>query len=1633
MATVAEQLVALITADISGLESGVAQAQSRLAQLQQVTASTSQQSQQSFSGAWNRATASASASLSRFTMNLRHASEEADRLASHTGRIGLELSAGLTEPIAELFKMGIVFDDIKQRSQLAFTNILGNAGKANELLADLQKFDLQTPLDFGTTLKGAQQLMQMGTAAKDIVPSLKAVTDNLSNTADGITAFPRIIHALGEMQATGHLTGQELLMLARDGVPAYRYLSDAMGITTSKLIEMDRKGLIPGKFAFQALIYEMEKHAPDGAANMLHSLQGAFSNVKNFAEQTLGELFKPLHDDLVNTLNRMQDRMGKFKEQVAGWSAEVKNRFTSIFLGVGATGPAFLAIAGLTRAFSLMLTPMGLVSVAIASVTAYLFTHREAAKSLTDYLQSHGNQIMSDFATVMQAAGEVGHALAPVLIALVPSLVSLFHALAQVLDLFTKLPTWMQQAAILGIAFNKPIAAGFGLATRFAGAMVGLRAGTLGFSGAVTTVLPGLKSLIGFLNFSPAGGGLAGYMKSVVGGNMFGKPIGGAGFAASVGGQLAGGAVLALPAMVAAFGAYKIAGEVDNTNSALMRQYGNNADNLGLYTVRIAKLRHELAGLTKGTEEYKNVSRQLSREQEALRVMSGGNQRGAVPVAAGSKQGFAIAEAAYQRQLDGSAQTFHHHCEGLAHATYSSVTSAYSKVLDNSGGSAKTALAKFQKMGLAQPYTPGMALAPGSLLYSNTMGGPHGHVQTIGPSGQRLDQYGVNHFAERNFQFYVPPPGTKVGGRETSSILAHPPKFTPDGSKADEQAQKAAASELAGLRQQSALYGNTSRVADLEYRRKHGDLLKADAATYRQLLASARQLDGLDAGKEARDAAQQKADERKRAGQEALNRLLEKGRILHESIAKLTVVPKSFRPGKVQEQGEYEGLKQEFAQTDLSALNGMDRKAVKAKQGALLSLAQQADAAKNWQSAMQSATERGGELTKSLSLSAGATQVQKDKFDLAHISLKALTGAFGKHGTAMAAALALMLQTNIALDQQVSLHNALAPLRDRAATAALPRDTRQTVEAAGGINQWNDWNDAQKSKFAVQIGSTQRTEAQQQATDTLENLRHETGLVGDVTGQAATAAAGGWESWNRLTEAYQINLKQAVELKAGTEALYTWKRDGTAEAISDLTRRLAGIYDPAKQAGIEWARQNKDVIAQMRDFYGDGFTNSQIALKQSELEQKYNLEQQASGFQQMQKMGEGAQKSALILSASDPFHAWLVSLYTLDEATGKLRLPPGMTEASLQKVYDAQEQAKSAEKLRSLNDDLVRKSAETRAANPFEAWLLTFETIEHHVDSLGRVKTTLELPGGMTRETLKKFYDQQQNQQMLQQGISGLGNAAFSGISAALTPNTSGLMDMNRQMDELKIKRTQLESEVFVNRELPNNPYIQQLKNLNTQIDQTQSKIKGMGNSLGATLHRLFGTMYQDFAQTLQKMAQDYLKSQLMRLLSKSLGGMLGMVGGSSTSGAGILGGLGTALGGSLIGGLIGGGGGGATTGINGPIGAGGFGGLHFDPVTFGGGTALSTAGIMGHARGGSVKAGMPFLGNEDGPEVFVPEKNGTVIPNDKLGDIGGSSYVTHVHIYMPQGTDVASFRRSQSVIMAEAKTHAEQQWRKNR
>lgn len=144
-----------------------------------------------------------------------------------------------------------IFDLGVQQEQLniAFTTFLGSAEKAKKLMAELTKFSIITPFTPDQVNRAAKTLLAFGTAAKDIIPTLKMIGDVSSGTGKDLAEMAVIF---GQIQSTGRLMGQDLLQLINAGFNPLQVISQKTGRSVRDLKEDMEKGLISFDMVKQA-------------------------------------------------------------------------------------------------------------------------------------------------------------------------------------------------------------------------------------------------------------------------------------------------------------------------------------------------------------------------------------------------------------------------------------------------------------------------------------------------------------------------------------------------------------------------------------------------------------------------------------------------------------------------------------------------------------------------------------------------------------------------------------------------------------------------------------------------------------------------------------------------------------------------------------------------------------------------------------------------------------------------------------------------------------------------------------------------------------------------------------------------------------------------------------------------------------------------------------------------------------------------------------------------------------------------------------------------------------------------------------------------------------------------------------
>ena len=238
-------------------------------------------------------------------------------IASTAGRVaktvGLVMGVASGVAAGAVVAVGLKFDMMVQRAQIGFTTMLGSAKAAKAMLADLQHFAATTPFQFGDLVQTAQRMVAMGIAGEKVIPTLRAIGDAEAQLGGGKEGIERVTTALGQMQAKGKVSAEEMRQLAEAGIPAWRFLADATHQSISKTMQAVTDGKIAGQKGVDAIVAGMERRFGGGMAKISKTLSGQWSNLLDNLQVLSGQLALPLIAPLTAAVGKLNDIIGRVK------------------------------------------------------------------------------------------------------------------------------------------------------------------------------------------------------------------------------------------------------------------------------------------------------------------------------------------------------------------------------------------------------------------------------------------------------------------------------------------------------------------------------------------------------------------------------------------------------------------------------------------------------------------------------------------------------------------------------------------------------------------------------------------------------------------------------------------------------------------------------------------------------------------------------------------------------------------------------------------------------------------------------------------------------------------------------------------------------------------------------------------------------------------------------------------------------------------------------------------------------------------------------------------------------------------------------------------------------------------------
>ena len=226
------------------------------------------------------------------------------------------IATGLAAATAALAAFGVASIKLAgdmDASRKALTTLLGDAKAAEKMLADLATFAADTPFELPGLLTSSKKLLAFGFAAQDIIPMLAAIGDAAAMLGIGEEGISRLTNAIGQMQAKGKVSAEEMMQLAEAGVPAWKFLADAIGKDIPTAMKMAEQGAIDSTTGINALLMGMQSKFQGGMEAMSKTIPGLMSTIKDNVSMVMVEI----GDSIAKNLNLVEKLQG-----VADWLSQ---------------------------------------------------------------------------------------------------------------------------------------------------------------------------------------------------------------------------------------------------------------------------------------------------------------------------------------------------------------------------------------------------------------------------------------------------------------------------------------------------------------------------------------------------------------------------------------------------------------------------------------------------------------------------------------------------------------------------------------------------------------------------------------------------------------------------------------------------------------------------------------------------------------------------------------------------------------------------------------------------------------------------------------------------------------------------------------------------------------------------------------------------------------------------------------------------------------------------------------------------------------------------------------------------------------------------------------------------------------
>lgn len=215
---------------------------------------------------------------------------------------------------------GIEYNAQIEKYTTGFTNMLGSAEAAQQVMSQIQEDAAKTPFDVESLTQANQYLISAGENASYARNTIMALGDAVSATGGGNDELNRMAQNLQQIANTGKATAADIKQFAYAGIDVYGILADYTGKSTAEVQKMT--------ISYDLLTQALQAASEEGGRyynsmdTQSQTMNGRVSTLKDNVKQLAGLMTSDLSSGIGVAIGKLNDMVVAAQEayKLDGWN-----------------------------------------------------------------------------------------------------------------------------------------------------------------------------------------------------------------------------------------------------------------------------------------------------------------------------------------------------------------------------------------------------------------------------------------------------------------------------------------------------------------------------------------------------------------------------------------------------------------------------------------------------------------------------------------------------------------------------------------------------------------------------------------------------------------------------------------------------------------------------------------------------------------------------------------------------------------------------------------------------------------------------------------------------------------------------------------------------------------------------------------------------------------------------------------------------------------------------------------------------------------------------------------------------------------------------------------------------------------